>query len=292
MPDGKNEAKNSTMNLTIDMGNTRVKYAVFDGGTVVSDGCSEEFDEAVIDRILAAHPGITQAIVATTRGPVDDTVALVRRRIGRCLRLSPQLPLPIRNGYTTPETLGEDRLAAAVGAASLYPGRNLLIVDFGTAITIDQVSADGVFRGGNISPGVQMRFRALHDYTAALPLCESCEDQTLLGRSTVEAIRQGVMNGIAFEIEGYIARLFPEIDALSIIFTGGDAKFFVKRIKNTIFAHCDLVFLGLNRILEYNASEESRRETVPRAGRHCSVHGMGTNQQYQRFFTVFDVRSG
>ena len=240
MPDGKNEAKNSTMNLTIDMGNTRVKYAVFDGGTVVSDGCSEEFDEAVIDRILAAHPGITQAIVATTRGPVDDTVALVRRRIGRCLRLSPQLPLPIRNGYTTPETLGEDRLAAAVGAASLYPGRNLLIVDFGTAITIDQVSADGVFRGGNISPGVQMRFRALHDYTAALPLCESCEDQTLLGRS-------------------YIARLFPEIDALSIIFTGGDAKFFVKRIKNTIFAHCDLVFLGLNRILEYNASEESRR---------------------------------
>lgn len=136
--------QNSTMNLTIDMGNTRVKYAVFDGGTVVSDGCSEEFDEAVIDRILAAHPGITQAIVATTRGPVDDTVALVRRRIGRCLRLSPQLPLPIRNGYTTPETLGEDRLAAAVGAASLYPGRNLLIVDFGTAITIDQVSADGV----------------------------------------------------------------------------------------------------------------------------------------------------
>ena len=94
MPDGKNEAKNSTMNLTIDMGNTRVKYAVFDGGTVVSDGCSEEFDEAVIDRILAAHPGITQAIVATTRGPVDDTVALVRRRIGRCLRLSPNFLFP------------------------------------------------------------------------------------------------------------------------------------------------------------------------------------------------------
>lgn len=258
MPDGKNEAKNSTMNLTIDMGNTRVKYAVFDGGTVVSDGCSEEFDEAVIDRILAAHPGITQAIVATTRGPVDDTVALVRRRIGRCLRLSPQLPLPIRNGYTTPETLGEDRLAAAVGAASLYPGRNLLIVDFGTAITIDQVSADGVFRGGNISPGVQMRFRALHDYTAALPLCESCEDQTLwafdrrgdpAGRDERHCLRN----------RGVYRPAVPEIDALSIIFTGGDAKFFVKRIKNTIFAHCDLVFLGLNRILEYNASEESRR---------------------------------
>ena len=254
MPDGKNEAKNSTMNLTIDMGNTRVKYAVFDGGTVVSDGCSEEFDEAVIDRILAAHPGITQAIVATTRGPVDDTVALVRRRIGRCLRLSPQLPLPIRNGYTTPETLGEDRLAAAVGAASLSI---LLKIKIHIHVTLRQSLFQ--YHGGNISPGVQMRFRALHDYTAALPLCESCEDQTLLGRSTVEAIRQGVMNGIAFEIEGYIARLFPQIEDLCVIFTGGDANFFVKRIKNTIFAHCDLVFLGLNRILEYNASEESRR---------------------------------
>lgn len=246
------------MNLTIDMGNTRVKYAVFDGDSVVSDGCSEEFGEPDLEKILSAHPGITRAIVATTRGSVDETVALLRRRIGHCLRLSAQLPLPIHNDYATPETLGEDRLAAAVGAASLYPGSHLLVVDFGTAITIDEVTAAGVFRGGNISPGVQMRFRALHDYTAALPLCESCDDQTLLGRSTVEAIRQGVMNGITFEIEGYIARLAREIGPLSIIFTGGDAKFFVKRIKNTIFAHCDLVFLGLNRILEYNASEESR----------------------------------
>ena len=128
-----------------------------------------------------------------------------------------------------------------------------MIVDFGTAITIDQVSADGVFRGGNISPGVQMRFRALHDYTAALPLCESCEDQTLLGRSTVEAIRQGVMNGIAFEIEGYIARFRRENADICIIFTGGAAKNFAKRIKNAIFADCELVFLGLNRILEFNA---------------------------------------
>lgn len=246
------------MNLTIDMGNTRVKYAVFDSDAVVFDGCSEEFAESDLEKILSAYPGITQAIVATTRGSVDETVALLRSRIGHCLRLSSQLPLPIHNDYATPETLGEDRLAAAVGAASLYPGSHLLIVDFGTAITIDEVTAAGVFRGGNISPGVQMRFRALHDYTAALPLCESCDDQTLLGRSTVEAIRQGVMNGIAFEIEGYIARLTQEIGSLSIIFTGGDAKFFVKRIKNTIFAHCDLVFLGLNRILEYNASEESR----------------------------------
>ena len=259
MPDGKNEAKNSTMNLTIDMGNTRVKYAVFDGGTVVSDGCSEEFDEAVIDRILAAHPGITQAIVATTRGPVDDTVALVRRRIGRCLRLSPQLPLPIRNGYTTPETLGEDRLAAAVGAASLYPGRNLLIVDFGTAVTIDLLTADGTFRGGFISPGFRARFRALHDYTASLPLCGPADEELPLGRTTRACIEQGVIASLCYEIAGHIDRMRAAYDRLLVIFTGGDAKFFEKRFKNTIFANCDLVFYGLNRILEYHACEENHR---------------------------------
>ncbi len=252
MPDGKNEAKNSTMNLTIDMGNTRVKYAVFDGGTVVSDGCSEEFDEAVIDRILAAHPGITQAIVATTRGPVDDTVALVRRRIGRCLRLSPQLPLPIRNGYTTPETLGEDRLAAAVGAASLYPGRNLLIVDFGTAITIDQVSADGVFRGGNISPGMQMRYKALHQFTGRLPLIDSNGRKLPMGRDTETAIRAGVLKGMEYEISGYIEAMKHKYPELLVFLTGGDDFSFDSSVKSAIFADRFLVLKGLNRILNYN----------------------------------------
>ena len=252
MPDGKNEAKNSTMNLTIDMGNTRVKYAVFDGGTVVSDGCSEEFDEAVIDRILAAHPGITQAIVATTRGPVDDTVALVRRRIGRCLRLSPQLPLPIRNGYTTPETLGEDRLAAAVGAASLYPGRNLLIVDFGTAITIDQVSADGVFRGGNISPGMQMRYKALHQFTGRLPLIDSNGRKLPMGRDTETAIRAGVLKGMEYEISGYIESMKHKYPELLVFLTGGDDFSFDSSVKSIIFADRFLVLKGLNRILNHN----------------------------------------
>ena len=138
----------------------------------------------------------------------------------------------------------------------LYPGRNVLIVDFGTAVTIDLVTADNTFRGGCISPGVTMRFRALHDYTAKLPLCAATGGEGLSGLTTEEAIELGVMNGIAFEIEGYVTRMREKIDGLRVIFTGGDAKFFVKRIKNTIFANCNLVFCGLNRILEYNASEE------------------------------------
>lgn len=247
------------MHLTIDIGNTRVKYAVFDQGTLLSDGCVETLDEKVLLSILSEYPTISRSIVASTRGAVDHTVDLLRRHVGHCMRLSIREPLPLRTTYATPDTLGEDRLAAAVGAAYLYPNRNLLIVDFGTAITVDLVTADGIFRGGNISPGMAMRFKALADYTAALPLCSAVDEYALVGRSTRQAIEQGVMNGIAFEIEGYIARLSAEMDALSIIFTGGDAKFFAKRIKNTIFAHCDLVFLGLNRILEYNASEESHR---------------------------------
>lgn len=244
--------------LTIDMGNTRVKYAVFDRGELVAEGCAERFGEPELDALLAARPGIGRSILSSTRGEAEETAALLRRRIGHCLRLTPGLPVPLENDYATPGTLGADRLAAAVGAAALYPGRDLLVIDFGTAITIDRIDAPGIFRSGNISPGVEMRFRALHDRTAALPLCAAGDEGALLGRTTEQAIRCGVMNGIAFEIEGYIARLSESSSARTIIFTGGDAKFFVKRIKNTIFAQRDLVFRGLNRILEYNASEESR----------------------------------
>ena len=161
--------------------------------------------------------------------------------------------VPIRNGYDTPETLGADRLAAAVGAALVAEGRDALVVDFGTAITVDYVSGDGTYRGGAISPGMGMRFQALHRYTARLPLCRETAEERLYGTTTTSCIEQGVMNGIAFEIEGYIARFRRENADICIIFTGGAAKNFAKRIKNAIFADCELVFLGLNRILEFNA---------------------------------------
>ena len=246
------------MNLIIDIGNTIAKMAVFDGGRIVEVVYDSNLTLERLPEVCRTYT-IEKAIVATVIDLNERVLADLAALPFPLLWLNHETPLPVVNLYETPETLGYDRMAAVVGANEQFPHRNILVIDAGTCITYEFIDSKGQYHGGNISPGVQMRFRALHDYTAALPLCESCEDQTLLGRSTVEAIRQGVMNGIAFEIEGYIARLFPEIDALSIIFTGGDAKFFVKRIKNTIFAHCDLVFLGLNRILEYNASEESRR---------------------------------
>ena len=243
------------MNLVVDIGNTLLKLAVFDGGRLVAQQCVGELREETFAGLLGGVRA-ARAVVASTRGEAPAIVEAVRRHTGYLLEFTPATPVPIGNAYLTPATLGRDRLAAAVGAATLYPGRNALIVDFGTAVTLDFVSADGVFRGGCISPGMAMRFRALHEYTAALPLCDATDSAELLGRTTDEAVRLGVMNSLAFEIEGYIARMQGEIEDLCVIFTGGDTNFFAKRIKNTIFANCNLVFWGLNRILEYTASEE------------------------------------
>lgn len=243
------------MNLIVDIGNTLIKLAVFDRGRIVDQRTAERLHPALMGELLDAWP-VRQAIVASTRGESDEVLELLRPRVGRLVEFTSQTPVPVANDYLTPETLGRDRLAAAVGATVLYPGRNCLIVDFGTALTIDLVTADGTFRGGVISPGMNTRFRALHDYTARLPLCAATADEELMGLTTDEAISRGVMNSMTFEIEGYIARMREKIDDLHVIFTGGDAKCFVKRIKNTIFANCNLVLSGLDRILEYNASEE------------------------------------
>jgi type III pantothenate kinase len=247
------------VNLIVDIGNTLTKTALFDAEGFETEAPVVEFSAGWVDALLQRRPQIERAIVASTRGEEvrRRTVELLRRRIGRVVEFTPEVPVPLGNDYATPRTLGSDRLAAAVAANGLYPGRNVLIVDFGTAVTIDLVTADNTYRGGNIAPGMQMRFRALHDCTASLPLCGACDEPVLLGRSTVEAIQAGVLQGMLFEIEGYIARLQGRCADLCVIFTGGDAKYFAKRIKNTIFADCNLVFRGLNRILEYNASEEN-----------------------------------
>lgn len=243
------------MNLLLDIGNTRTKWAVADREGVLLDQGIGEVDEALLDRLFARF-ALARGILTSTRGEQRATEELVRRRLPHLVRFTASTPVPIGIDYRTPETLGRDRVAAAVGAWTLYPDRPLLVADFGTALTIDFVSSDGVFHGGSISLGVSNRFRALNDYTATLPLCDMSEEERLFGQSTREAIEQGVMNSVQFELEGYIDRLQRKNADLCVIFTGGEAKYFVKRIKNTIFAEPNLVFCGLNRILEYNATTE------------------------------------
>ena len=147
------------MNLVVDIGNTLVKLAVFDRGEIVFQRCVERLHPSMLEELFAAWP-VRRAVVASTRGEVDEVADLLRPRVEYLLEFSSQTPVPIGNAYLTPETLGRDRLAAAVGATVLYPGRNVLIVDFGTAVTIDLVTADATFRGGCISPGMKTRFRA------------------------------------------------------------------------------------------------------------------------------------
>ena len=241
------------MNLIIDIGNSRAKVIVMEGDVLIKEYVAENFDATLCDTIFADYPTIDRAIIASTRGDEELVKAIVTERIDRVLVFKPATtPIPLDNHYHTPQTLGADRLAAAVGAHAMYPDSDVMIIDFGTAITIDYV-VDGAFKGGNISPGVTTRFRALADYTARLPRCYATDEVLDYGRTTKEAIEQGVMRGVEHEIRGYVDAFMQKNDEKCIIFTGGDAKYFVKRIKNTIFADCEPVIFGLNRILNYNA---------------------------------------
>ena len=241
------------MNLIIDIGNSRAKVVVMDADMLKKEYVEESFDAALCAEIFADYPTIERAIIASTRGDEEVVKAIVEERIAKVIIFKPATtPIPLANHYHTPETLGADRLAAAVGAQALYPDSDIMIVDFGTAITIDFVEG-GAFKGGNISPGVITRFRALADYTARLPRCYATDEALDYGRTTQEAIEQGVMRGVEHEIRGYAELYMQKNGRKCIIFTGGDAKYFVKRIKNTIFADCEPVIFGLNRILNYNA---------------------------------------
>ena len=241
------------MNLIIDIGNSRAKVVVMDGDTLVKEYVTDTFSTSLFEEIMASYPTISRAIVASTRGDEEQTRQIVAERLSKVVIFKPATtPIPLDNHYHTPETLGADRLAAAVGAQALYPNCDIMIIDFGTAITIDFVEG-GAFKGGNISPGVTTRFRALADYTARLPRCYATDEVIEFGRTTKEAIEQGVMRGVEHEIRGYAEAFMQKNGEKFIIFTGGDAKYFAKRIKNAIFADCEPVIFGLNRILNYNA---------------------------------------
>lgn len=247
------------MKLLIDIGNTRTKWAVWQGDSELEQGVVASISTEWVEE-LKRRFSLRYGLVCSTRGDAEVVCNLLQKCGLQSLVFDADCPVPIQNHYLTPRTLGRDRLAAAVGAATLYPDREVVIIDLGTALTIDHLTADGCFSGGVISPGLEMRFRALHTETAALPLVEPTEAEGVVGRTTEEAIALGVMNSVAFEIEGYLARFAKKNGDFTPILTGGAAKYFVKRIKNTIFAEPNLVFCGLNRILEYNLADNATTE--------------------------------
>ena len=246
------------VNLIIDTGNTFHKIAVIDAkNNILAERIVPELTEDIVADICEQFAP-ARAIVSSTRGDAERSKQLLKKRVEYVLCLDSSTPLPIGVDYLR-ATLGTDRIAAAVGAIELYgDNRSMVIIDAGTAITIDFVE-NGVFRGGNISPGVDMRLEALNEKTATLPLCspKTLEGEAvMLGHKTEEAIVFGVMEGVFYEVKGYIDTFSQKNADILTIFIGGDAEYFVNRIKNAIFAGRKVVFCGLKRILEYNAENE------------------------------------
>ncbi len=243
------------MNLVIDIGNTVAKLALFEGDSLVKVvHTSNQTLEHLPDICLGQS--IERVIVAT----VIDLTQEVRRRLAALsvplLWLDENTPIPIENLYQTPQTLGYDRLAAAVEANGRFQGRDILVIDMGTCITYEFIDAAGCYYGGNISPGIEMRFCALHTFTGRLPHVQRAGKRALLGRNTESAIREGVLQGVEHEIKGYIRAMKRKYPSLLVFLTGGDDFSFEKNLKSSIFADRYLVLEGLNRILNYNLNCE------------------------------------
>jgi type III pantothenate kinase len=241
------------MNLVVDIGNTFVKAAIFAGHQLIDLERYSTFSPNQITRQIKKHGPIESMLISSVRKREDLQFDVTKEWPGKLIELTHTTPLPIALDYETPETLGRDRIAAAVGAHTIFPKNNVLIIDLGTAITIDLINEQGSFKGGNISPGVRTRFRSLHEYTGALPLVKPSIHYPARGKNTKDALLAGVMEGIAWELKGYINQHKNTQANAKIIVTGGDAIFFDKYLKNDIFVDLNLNVKGLNRILEHNA---------------------------------------
>ncbi len=236
------------MNLVIDSGNTTIKLGLFKNGILEKVFTTNDYNQ--LARIISGFD-IKRSIISSVRKDQDIIKEKVLFKVDPLL-LSSGLQLPFNNNYETPQTLGSDRIAGVAGAYYLYPGKSSLVIDAGTCITYDFIDKEKNYYGGAISPGISIRFKALNAFTAGLPLVEKEENISFIGKSSKGSILSGVLNGAAVEIQGMIGEFKKNDDKLNVIMCGGDARFFERRLKETIFVVPDLVLIGLNSILEYN----------------------------------------
>ena len=240
------------MNLIIDQGNTQAKLAIFENGQMIAQNKTAALTTCFIEEFIDGHQ-IDATILSSVIEIPESVLFGIKKLAPLFFTLSHTLKLPFTITYHTPETLGRDRIAAVAGAWAMHPNQNILVIDAGTAITYDFIDSSGNYPGGNIAPGLEMRFKALHKFTGKLPLISKTGDTPLLGYNTETAIRAGVAQGMIFEIESYIHRFRERNQNLLIFLTGGDAFYFGERLKSSIFADEYLVLKGLNSLLEYNA---------------------------------------
>ena len=238
------------MYLCIDSGNSRTKCVVYDAQGHIKD--SQAFDENTFTDLYEwiTDKNIIHAIVSTTGKRMLDNSRFDIP--GKWIELSHDTPLPVQIVYTTPETLGRDRIAGACGAHAIMSQKNCLVIDAGTCMTMDIVLASGIYLGGNIAPGLYMRLSAMHEQTARLPLVEPGWPSLVLGDSTVHALQNGACLGMVMEIEGLLNRAREAYGDVSIVITGGDAAFLAGKLESQIFVEPELVTHGLFQILSFN----------------------------------------
>ena len=239
------------MNLTLDIGNNYFKIGIYKNSDLIyffSDNSSKI--ESVINKVLSEYNDLSGAIISNVSS--INTVDLFDGYKIRVLQLNSTFNFPFKIQYKTPLTLGNDRLALAAAASLLYPKSNKIIIDAGTCITIDFIDYNNNFYGGSISPGIDMRYKSLNNYTANLPLLEISDKFSYPGDSTETSIHSGVIGGVCNEIKGFIENISSKHDDVKIILTGGNAKFLSKTLKITIFANQNFILDGLNSILNLN----------------------------------------
>ena len=239
------------MNLVIDTGNTLTKLALFQGSEMLAFTSFAGVDVQRVMDFCKTNMLIDNAIISTVKEYPLEIDSLLKSNFNTVF-FDHTIPVPLINKYASPETLGKDRLAGAVGAKYWMPHSDILVIDAGTAITYDLLTADGEYLGGGISPGIAMRYKALHAFTGRLPLLDYYDDADLIGSDTASGIHSGVLNGAVAELEGIIKRYQLLYPGLKIILTGGDHNYFDKRLKIKTFAAPNLVLEGLNLILNFN----------------------------------------
>lgn len=239
------------MQLIIDIGNSKVKLAVYDGDTAVEFITMQPLAYKKFEDLFRKYPKLHSCMICSVSADIEALMELLKQHL-KVYTFNSKSRLPITNLYATPKSLGYDRLAGAIGAYNLHPHRNVLVIDSGTCVTYNFVNQKGEYLGGSITPGLDMRFSALNHFTAKLPLVEYEEIDRLTGNDTKYSILTGVINGMAFEMDGFIKAYNAEHPGLITCITGGNAPRFEKALKNSIFAHPNLVLWGLKVILDYN----------------------------------------
>jgi len=250
------KSKNGNMILTVDVGNTRIKASVFEDNTTLENFVFDKNEiEKKIENILEKYPKCSDLVVASV-GNVEKQSFLTFEKRLKVHFFTHEDVFPFHNKYATPKTLGIDRMILAAGATLQFPNQNRLVIDAGTCITYDFIDENDNYLGGAISPGLRLRYEALHNFTARLPLLTLEAPDSYVGNSTAQAIHSGVINGFVYEIDGFIDEYRKEFSNFIIILTGGDADFLAKRLKNTIFANSNFLLESLSQTYQYKIDND------------------------------------